>query len=102
MSTARGLQWLACILLLHCAYSIYEHLSQLKAIGKPQDRVPRDIIIECILSLGIFLISTVWDAPPLAEISWASEMKKRNIDEMDSRLSFASVNHRGTKFFGQS
>jgi len=80
------------------------------------------IIIECILSLGIFLISTVLNAPPLAEISWASEMKKRsatldvitplrspllylfhrNIDEMDSRLSFASFNHRGTKYFGSS
>lgn len=80
------------------------------------------IIAECILSLGIFLISTVFDAPSLEEISWASEMKKRsanfylisslktvslmtlrrNIDEMDSRLSFASFNHRGTKFFGSS
>lgn len=58
------------------------------------------------------------NAPELKEITWRSEMKKRSlyttsagvnaelfdrkIDDMDSRLSFASWVNRGNALFGKS
>jgi membrane magnesium transporter 1 len=70
----------------------------------------------------MFIIGITLNAPPLREITWASEMKKRcayqkqnkkdifrtllnisrSIDEMNSRISFAGFNHKGKLFLGHA
>ncbi|KAH7926036.1 hypothetical protein BV22DRAFT_1009942, partial [Leucogyrophana mollusca] len=82
------------------AYSTYEHLSHLKALGRPEGPLPLNTVYESILALILGILGASLNAPPLKDITWASEMKKRHrycrsIDEMDSRLSFASYNNRG-------
>ncbi|KAF8517992.1 magnesium transporter [Hysterangium stoloniferum] len=92
---------LAGITLLHSAFSTYEHLSELKALERPQDRpLPHDIVIETLAALLLGIFGAVINTPPLKEITWSSEMKHRTADEMDARLSFATVNHKGRNFFG--
>ncbi|KAG2338611.1 hypothetical protein BDR05DRAFT_685929 [Suillus weaverae] len=90
---------LATLALLHAAYSTYEHLSLLKAFGKPEGSLPLDkIVYESILALILGLLGASLNAPPLKDITWASEMKKRTIDGMDSRLGFAHYKSRGKLF----
>ncbi|CAG7847234.1 SubName: Full=Uncharacterized protein {ECO:0000313/EMBL:CCA71868.1} [Serendipita indica DSM 11827] len=97
---ARALQWISLLILLHAAYSTFDYLSQLKAVDRPQDHIPKDVTLEALLSLFLFVLGTVLASPTLAEITWAKEMDKRSIDEMDSRIGFMDLKHRGAVFFG--
>ncbi|KAG1770675.1 hypothetical protein EDD22DRAFT_769838, partial [Suillus occidentalis] len=74
-------------------------LSLLKALGKPEGSLPLDIVYESILALILGLLGASLNAPPLKDITWASEMKKRTIDGMDSRLGFAHYKSRGKFLF---
>jgi membrane magnesium transporter 1 len=75
------------------------------------------VVFEALMALVLGIIGASLNAPPLKEITWASEMKTwyegdhstdfhqlilfiRSIDEMDSRLGFASYVHHGTSFLG--
>ncbi|KAF8548933.1 hypothetical protein OG21DRAFT_1422156 [Imleria badia] len=89
---------LAAISLLHAAYSAYEHLSRLKALGKPEGSLPLNTVYESVFALILGTLGASLNTPPLKDITWASEMKKRTIDEMDSRLSFANYHSRGKSF----
>lgn len=84
----------ATALVLHAAYSTYEHQSLLKALGRPEGAIPIDIVIEAMFGMFLGILGASLNAPVLKEITWASEMKKRTIDDMDSRLSFASYETR--------
>ncbi|KAG8758598.1 hypothetical protein FRC14_007793 [Serendipita sp. 396] len=114
---SRALQWISLIILLHSAYSTYDcepifphlwwymnrlyaDLTQLKAADRPLDHIPNDVSLEALVSLALFILGTVLAAPKMVEITWAKEMGKRSIDEMDSRLGFAGIKHRGATFFG--
>jgi len=85
---------------LHAAFSTYEHLSHLKALGRPEGALPRDIVVEALVALALGILGASLNAPPLKEITWASEMKKRSIDEMDARTGFSSYINRGRNIFG--
>ncbi|KAF8705242.1 Membrane magnesium transporter [Rhizoctonia solani] len=98
-SAGKGILLLAILGLLHAAYSAYEHLSLLKALDRPS-RVPIDIAIESILAFAVFLFGVSLSSSELKEISWASEMRYRKIDDVHSRLGFASFNHRGKQLYG--
>ncbi|KAJ7066521.1 magnesium transporter [Mycena amicta] len=91
---------LATVAVFHAAFSTYEHLSHLKAIGRPEGTLPLDIILEALVALVLGTLGASLNAPKLKEISWAAEMQKRSIDDMDSRLSFASFVNRGKHVFG--
>ncbi|KAF7309899.1 hypothetical protein MIND_00362200 [Mycena indigotica] len=90
---------LATIAVFHAAFSTYEHLSHLKAVGRPEGSLPFDIILEALFALVVGTVGASLNAPQLKEISWAAEMQKRSIDDMDSRLSFASYVNRGKNVF---
>ncbi|KAI0788729.1 membrane magnesium transporter-domain-containing protein [Abortiporus biennis] len=75
--------------ILHAAYSTYEHLSHLKALGRPEGSLPPDIIAESLLALVFGIIGSVIRTPELREITWRSEMKRRAQEDIDPRLSFA-------------
>ncbi|CAL1715248.1 unnamed protein product [Somion occarium] len=79
---------LACVAVLHAAYSTYEHLSHLKALGRPEGSLPADIIAEALVALVIGIIGATVRTPELREITWRSEMKRRAKEESDPRLSF--------------
>jgi len=79
----------------HAAFSTYEHLSHLKALERPEGPIPQDIILETLVALALGILGACLNSPPFKEITWASEMRKRKIDEMDSRLGFSSYINRG-------
>ncbi|KAJ6619859.1 magnesium transporter [Mycena sp. CBHHK59/15] len=93
--------FLATVAVLHAAFSTYEHLSHLKAMGRPEGSLPTDIVLEALFALVLGIIGASLNAPPLKEITWAAEMRKRSIDEMDSRLGFASFVNRGRNLFSE-
>ncbi|KAH8833102.1 hypothetical protein DL96DRAFT_1457781, partial [Flagelloscypha sp. PMI_526] len=74
-------------------------LSHVKALGQPETPVPQDIALEAIIGLVLGIVGAVLNAPGFKEITWASEMKTRKIDEMDARPGFASFRHRGPRLF---
>ncbi|KIY62087.1 hypothetical protein CYLTODRAFT_427171 [Cylindrobasidium torrendii FP15055 ss-10] len=86
---------LGTLALVHAAYSTYEHLSHLKALERPEGQLPQDIVIEALVALVLGTLGASLNAPPLKEITWASEMSKRTIDEMEARPTFASYVNRG-------
>ncbi|KAF9530455.1 magnesium transporter [Crepidotus variabilis] len=88
--------------IFHAAFSTYEHLSYLKALERPEGSLPPDIVVETLLSLVLGIIGACLNAPPLKEITWSSEMRKHKIDDMDSRLGFASYVNRGKRIFSTS
>ncbi|KAI0255919.1 magnesium transporter [Lactifluus subvellereus] len=91
---------IAIITLFHAAFSTYEHLSLLKALGKPEGLLPSSIVLESFVALLLGIIGACLKAPAPKEITWASEMKTRTIDDMDSRMGFANFVTRG-KVLGQ-
>lgn len=86
-------------MIFHAAFSTYEHLSYLKALERPEGPIPKDILAETLIAVVLGILGASLNAPPLKEITWASEMRKRSVDEMDSRLGFASYIHRGRSLF---
>ncbi|KAJ7782062.1 magnesium transporter [Mycena maculata] len=93
------LLFLATVAVFHAAFSTYEHLSHLKAMGRPEGSLPTDIIVEAVFALVLGTIAASLNAPALKEIGWAAEMRTRSIDEMDSRLGFANFVNRGRNLF---
>jgi len=91
----RALLLLATITVLHTAFSTYEHISHLKALGRPEGSLPTDIVFEALIALVLGIIGASLNAPALKDITWQSEMRERSVDEMDSRLGFASFVNRG-------
>jgi len=83
------------VALFHAAFSTYEYLSHLKALGRPEGSLPSSIILESLLALFLGIIGACVKAPPLKEITWASEMKTRTIDDMYARMGFANFVTRG-------
>ncbi|KZT21580.1 hypothetical protein NEOLEDRAFT_1121009 [Neolentinus lepideus HHB14362 ss-1] len=98
----RVLLVLGAVALLHAAFSTYEHLSYLKALGRLEESVPNDVGFEALFGLFLGILGASLDTPALKEITWASEMKKRSINEMDSRLGFADWGNRGSSLLGES
>ncbi|KAH8093267.1 membrane magnesium transporter-domain-containing protein [Cristinia sonorae] len=80
--------------MLHAAYSTYEHLSHLKALGRPEGSLPSDILIETLFALVLGIIGSVIRTPALREVTWRSEMKRRSAEEQDPRLSFTTFAQR--------
>ncbi|EEB89934.1 hypothetical protein MPER_11921 [Moniliophthora perniciosa FA553] len=74
---------------------ILHDLSHLKALGKPEGFLPQDIVFEAIVGLALGVLGASLSAPALKGITWASEMRKRSIDEMDSRIGFGNFVNRG-------
>ncbi|KAF9477591.1 hypothetical protein BDN70DRAFT_810425 [Pholiota conissans] len=86
---------LATLGIFHAAYSTYEHLSYLKALERPEGPIPQEIVFETFVALFLGILGACLNTPALKEITWSSEMRKHKIDEMDSRLGFASYVNRG-------
>ncbi|KAI0675717.1 hypothetical protein C8Q78DRAFT_1074714 [Trametes maxima] len=81
----------ATLALLHAAFSTYEHLSHLKALGRPEGSLPNDIVLEAVASLVLAIAGATIRSPSLREVTWRSEMKRRAQEEdQDPRLSFAA------------
>ncbi|PWN36568.1 uncharacterized protein FA14DRAFT_159056 [Meira miltonrushii] len=93
---------LGSIIFLHAAYSTYESVSVQKALGIAAVVIPFDIKAESVFGLFVVLLGTLFTASPLREITWASEYRKRTIDQIDARPSFVTLNHRGPLLFGTS
>nr|GAT45755.1 predicted protein [Mycena chlorophos] len=91
---------IATLAVFHTAFSTYEHLSHMKALGRPEGQLPIDIILEALIALVLGIVGASLNVPKLKDITWAAEMQTRKIDDVDSRLSFASYVNRGRNVFG--
>ncbi|KAI0741601.1 hypothetical protein C8Q80DRAFT_1356907 [Daedaleopsis nitida] len=90
----------ATIALLHAAFSTYEHLSQLKALGRPEGSLPNDIVLEACIALVVGIVGATVRSPALREVTWRSEMKRRSSEEEeDPRMSFATFTQRAAFVF---
>ncbi|KAK0525008.1 hypothetical protein OC834_005324 [Tilletia horrida] len=89
------------VLFFHSAYSTYEYLSLRKSLDLDPAPLPTDITLEILLAFAVLLLSLALRAGRLREMSWSSEMRKRTIDEIDARPSFANVHHRGQILFAE-
>ncbi|THG97252.1 hypothetical protein EW026_g4711 [Hermanssonia centrifuga] len=70
---------IAAFAVLHAAFSTYEHLSLLKALGRPEGALPVDIIVEALVALVLGTLGATIRTPELREVTWRSEMKKRYV-----------------------
>ncbi|KAH9933395.1 uncharacterized protein B0H18DRAFT_643789 [Fomitopsis serialis] len=86
--------FLASFATLHAAYSTYEHLSYLKALGRPEGSLPQDIVFEALAALILGIVGSAIRTPELREVTWRSEMKHRSAEEQDPRLSFTTFAQR--------
>jgi len=86
---------IAIVALFHAAFSTYEYRSFSKALGRPEASLPASIVLESFIALFLGIIGACLKAPPLKDITWASEMKTRTIDDMDARMGFANFVTRG-------
>jgi len=91
----RVLLLLAIMAISHAAFSTYEHFSHLKALEHREGPIPQDIVFECLIGLLLGIVGASLNAPPLKEITWASEMRKHKIDEMEARPGFANYLNKG-------
>ncbi|KAG9018345.1 hypothetical protein FRB93_000048 [Tulasnella sp. JGI-2019a] len=95
-STGRILVVVAILLMTHAANATWKHFSRLKALGMSEEsirQVPVNLIIEVIFAMMVFTFGITMYSPPLKEITWASEMRKRTVEEMNSRQSFMRFDH---------
>ncbi|EIN03505.1 hypothetical protein PUNSTDRAFT_78103 [Punctularia strigosozonata HHB-11173 SS5] len=76
------------LLLVLASLSLIHDLSHIKAIGKSEGTLPSDVVIEAIVSLVLATMGASMRTPTLKEITWASEMKTRTVEEMDTRIGF--------------
>jgi len=86
----------AILIMAHAGNSTWKHFSKLKALGRSQEsvrQVPLEPLIETLVALVVFILGITLYAPPLREITWASEMRKRTVEEMSSRPSFIGFSH---------
>jgi len=90
---------LACVGILHAAYSTYEYLSRLKALGLPEGVLPFDIIGEVLLALVLGIVgANIGEKSELKDISWRTEMRKRPIEQMiNPSLTFLEFKKTGVK-----
>ncbi|CAK5267731.1 unnamed protein product [Mycena citricolor] len=80
---ATALLLVSTVAILHAAFSTYEHLSHLKAIGRPEGSLPFDIVLEAFFALILGTVGASLNAPKLKEITWAAEMRNRFDDRRD-------------------
>ncbi|KAI9138301.1 membrane magnesium transporter-domain-containing protein [Paraphysoderma sedebokerense] len=90
------------ILLCHAAYSAVEHINYLKAVEKLDEGLTIDIILEALVGMVICFFGITSVSGTLKAVALESELLKKSIDSLDSRLSFVSYNHRGKFLFSRS
>ncbi|WWD18327.1 hypothetical protein CI109_102777 [Kwoniella shandongensis] len=96
----QALVGIACLALLHAAFSTYEHLSILKALSRPTTTLPTSIIVEALVSLLLFIPGIALASGPLKDVTYRGELAKRSIDDADARMGFIRLSKRGKALFG--
>ncbi|WVW84479.1 hypothetical protein I302_106513 [Kwoniella bestiolae CBS 10118] len=91
---------IAVLALVHAAFSTYEHLSTLKALSRPTGTLPTSIILEALISLGLFIPGIALSSDSLEDVTYRGELAKRSIDEQDARMGFMVLSKRGRAIFG--
>ncbi|WWC62363.1 uncharacterized protein I303_104959 [Kwoniella dejecticola CBS 10117] len=90
----------AILALVHAAFSTYEHLSTLKALSRPTTSLPTSIIVEALISLGLFIPGIALSSDSLEDVTYRGELAKRSIDDQDARMGFMIPSKRGRAIFG--
>ncbi|KAI9229989.1 MAG: membrane magnesium transporter-domain-containing protein [Piptocephalis tieghemiana] len=97
--SGRLMSVLALLLMIHSAYSTYEHLTVLKAMNSREEYIPMDIIAECLVATALFLLGSIFIVEPFKPIDMEQEMSKLTLNMVDARPSFRTFDHRGSVIF---
>nr|XP_018262578.1 uncharacterized protein I303_05595 [Kwoniella dejecticola CBS 10117]OBR84736.1 hypothetical protein I303_05595 [Kwoniella dejecticola CBS 10117] len=75
-------------------------LSTLKALSRPTTSLPTSIIVEALISLGLFIPGIALSSDSLEDVTYRGELAKRSIDDQDARMGFMIPSKRGRAIFG--
>lgn len=92
---AKSVALISFLFMLHSGYSAREYLLYSKSIGRTDTSLPFEIVLECLISLGIMTVALILGVGELKPISYEEEMKRYSIDGINARPSFQVLNHRG-------
>jgi hypothetical protein len=85
--------------LCHAAYSATQHRKYLRLTEQEFSSLPRDIMIQTVVSLFICAFSILNIVGKFKQIKIASEWETKSWDNIGNRVSFYSFNHRGKYLF---
>nr|XP_019045838.1 hypothetical protein I302_06229 [Kwoniella bestiolae CBS 10118]OCF24768.1 hypothetical protein I302_06229 [Kwoniella bestiolae CBS 10118] len=80
--------------------ALVHDLSTLKALSRPTGTLPTSIILEALISLGLFIPGIALSSDSLEDVTYRGELAKRSIDEQDARMGFMVLSKRGRAIFG--
>ncbi|KAI9221393.1 hypothetical protein BC828DRAFT_404966 [Blastocladiella britannica] len=86
------------LLLMHAAYSAFEHISWLKSVNRVQDGLTADIIAQALVAMVLSFFGVAMVADPLHAISLESELGKLEYDAFASRASYHAFGSRAAAF----
>ncbi|KAH9818810.1 hypothetical protein DFH28DRAFT_959236 [Melampsora americana] len=83
-------------LFLNSAYSVYAERILLHG-GTTLNYIPSiKLIFQLSISFLLLSIGTILSVPPLQDIHWKTQLKKKSIDEFDSKLGFINLHNRAS------
>lgn len=87
-------------LFLNSAYSVYAERILLHG-GTTLNYIPSTKLIgQLAISFVLLSIGIIISAPPLQDIHWKTQLKKRSIDEFDSKIGFMNLHNRASVLCG--
>ncbi|WRT67619.1 uncharacterized protein IL334_004591 [Kwoniella shivajii] len=92
----------AVLTLVHAAFSTYEYLSTLKALSRPATSLPASIIVEALVSLGLFIPGIALSSEKLEDVTYRGELAKRSINDQNANMAFMIPSKRGKAIFGDT
>ena len=87
--------------LCHAAYSATQHRKYLRLTEQEFSSLPKDILIQTVVSLFICAFSILNIVGKFKQIKIASEWETKSWDNIGNRVSFYSFNHRGKYLFSE-
>lgn len=88
--------------LCHAAYSATQHRIYLRLTEQEFSALPKDIILQTVISLFICAFSILNIVGKFKQIKIASEWETKSWDNIGNRTSFYSFNHRGKYLFSDT
>nr|XP_019000855.1 uncharacterized protein I203_06497 [Kwoniella mangroviensis CBS 8507]OCF64316.1 hypothetical protein I203_06497 [Kwoniella mangroviensis CBS 8507] len=89
------------VLVVVAVLALVHDLSTLKALSRPTGSLPASIILEALISLGLFIPGIALSSDSLEDVTYRGELAKRSIDDQDAKMAFMIPSKRGRAIFGE-
>ncbi|KAF2076442.1 hypothetical protein CYY_002245 [Polysphondylium violaceum] len=91
---AQFLCFIGVVVFLHTVYSALQHRKYLRLTDQPFERIPNDIVFECIVSLVIFSWGII-NTQILTPIKVSTHLAKKSFDSFAYTPNFTVFKNRG-------